>query len=69
MAQKYNAGLVDTLTPSQNWQIQFVAVDPTSGVAVAGAKVSNVNFIVEMIRGTVEDLQVGPFMLVPGPGA
>lgn len=69
MAQKLNAGMPDSLDLTESWQILFAAVDPTSGADVSGVKVSNAMLVVELVQGDATDLPVGPFMLVPGPGA
>ena len=53
------------------YQVVFAAVDPTTGAAVGSVVVENVS-IFGTILGTgtsVGGTVVGPFMLVPGPGA
>lgn len=60
------------LTLSNGMTIAFEAIDPATGLAVSGVKVSQV-----AIYGETEDaepvtetqLGAGPFMLVPGPQA
>ncbi len=48
--------------------IEFVAIDPTSGNAVTGVKISNASIYLSS-SDSATDLSSGPFMLVPGPGA
>jgi hypothetical protein len=48
-----------------SWTIQFAAVDPVTGAAVAGVNVSNGAFIADQVQGAPEDLTVGPFQLIP----
>lgn len=53
--------------------MQWAAIDPTTGAAVSGVKVSAVNIDADDLSVPVGDgtqeLIVGPFMLVPGIGA
>jgi hypothetical protein len=52
------------------YTISFTAVDATTGAVVTGVVVSFAQMLVDNIgSGTDEELAVGPFMLVPGPGA
>jgi hypothetical protein len=65
------AGLpVFPLTPGMT--IKFEAINPTTGAAITGVTVSAVA-IVGVQAGAFAagggDVQVGPFMFVPGPGA
>lgn len=67
MAQRIQA----PLPPDQGlWAgcvVRVTAVDPTTGVAVAGVVVSDVSIAVENLAGG--DLSSGQFLLVPGPGS
>ena len=49
------------------YTIRFTAVDPTTGNVVAGVKISKASIYATLI--SVGEPPVGPFMLVPGPGA
>ncbi len=50
--------------------VQWSALDPTTGADVAGVTVSNVSmFGTSLGTGGGSEGVVGPFMLVPGPGA
>jgi hypothetical protein len=63
-------GLPENLIVGDGFTIRFTAVDPTTGALVAGVKVSAVNVGCEIVdAGVGGGLQLGPFMLVPGPGA
>jgi hypothetical protein len=48
--------------------IEFVAIDPATGNAVSGVKVSNVSIYADT-TGSAGLEAMGPFMLVPGPEA
>ena len=70
MAQKIDAGMPPDLDLDQNFQLSFAAVDPSTGAAVSGVTVSAATLVVgQLSQGSAADLQSGPFMLVPGPGA
>lgn len=64
-----NAGLPEDLDIGSGYTIRVTALDPTSGNPVPGVTMSNLVLTAEQISGTPEELQVGPFMLVPGPNA
>jgi hypothetical protein len=49
--------------------VTFDAIDPTTGAAVAGVQFTDGVLYVDVTEGSAADLQSGPFMLVPGPGA
>lgn len=55
---------------ADGWTIRVTAVDAT-GALVSNVNVSNMSIIAEAPLGTDAGggLTVGPFMLVPGPGA
>jgi hypothetical protein len=70
MAQKLNASMPDGLDLDELYTIRFAALDPVTGAAVAGVVISGVQIIAHNIGNAEgEALSVGPFMLVPGPGA
>ena len=64
-----NAGLPEDLDIGDGYTLRVTALDPVSGNPVTGVTVSNLIFTAEQLAGTPEGLEVGPFMLVPGPGA
>ena len=52
------------------YQVVFAAVDPATGNAVSGVTVTNVSLFGTILgAGGGGQLELGPFMLVPGPGA
>lgn len=72
MAQKIDVPIPEGIDIGDGWQIVWDAVDPNTGASVSGVKVSNANVCYPPVGGqggggTEEPL--GPFMLVPGPGA
>ena len=70
MAQKITASMPEGMDLDNSFTIQWAALDPSSGAAVAGVNVSNVGMLVAQVSpGTADDLAVGPFMIVPGPQA
>lgn len=72
MAKPYNGPLPENLLIGDGYTVEFAAIDPVTGAAVAGVKVSNVNITADD-QGSTDSggggAVVGPFMLVPGPGA
>lgn len=71
MAQKINVDMPDDIVIGDGWTLEWDAVDPTTGASVAGVTVSEVNVSADDFvggEGAGGEL-VGPFMLVPGPGA
>lgn len=62
-----NAGLPEDLDVGPGYTLQVTALDPSTGNPVSGVTVSNLIFTADQISGTPEGLEVGPFMLVPGP--
>lgn len=70
MAQKLTASLPEGMELDQTYMVAFTAVDPTTGAVVSAVKVSQASLLVTNLSDTSdEQLQSGPFMLVPGPGA
>lgn len=69
MAQKIDVGLPQDLDLGAGWSIRCTTVD-SSGALVAGVNVSNMAIVADSpTSSTGQELQVGPFMLVPGPNA
>lgn len=68
MSKKIISPCAGNLVPSGGYVIRFKAVDPTTGAAVTGVKVSNVNIDGEQHGAPVPDVTAS-FKLVPGPGA
>lgn len=53
-----------------SFTIRWAALDPNTGADVSGVVISQAAMLVTQVSpGGPEDLQVGPFMLVPGPEA
>lgn len=70
MAQKIAAGMPGDMDLVAQYVIEFAALNPTTGAAVAGVKVSNAQLLVMPVDvDDVVNLESGPFMLVPGPQA
>jgi hypothetical protein len=60
----------DTLELGGGYTIRLAALDPTTGNAVTGVTVSQLVIALAALGDTViGSLEVGPFMLVPGPEA
>lgn len=49
--------------------VRVTAIDPTTGSTVSGVDVSNVTLQVIQTAGGADQLTVGQWRLVPGPGA
>lgn len=71
MAQKINVPLPDEFVIGDGWTVEWDAVDASTGASVAGVVVSDANLTaVDLSSGAGTGGEtVGPFMLVPGPGA
>lgn len=70
MAQKLTAALPPELDLDDLYTIRVAAIDPATGDDVAGVVVSNVQIVATNIGAAADaSLEVGPFMLVPGPDA
>lgn len=67
MAQKIDVAMPQDLDLTAGWTVRVTAVDST-GALVSGVNVSNMAMIADAPLGNVTTLEVGPFMLVPGPG-
>jgi hypothetical protein len=68
MATPYTAALPPDTDLTNGCTIQFVAIDPVSGNAVSGVTVANVSIYADT-TGNAGLEPLGPYMLVPGPGA
>lgn len=64
-----DAGLPEDLDIGAGYTLRVTALDPGTGSTISGVTVSNLVFDATQISGTPGELEVGPFMLVPGPGA
>lgn len=70
MAIPLVAGLPPDLVLGPGYSLRLRALDPTFGTNVAGVRLTDVSYFVRNVgEGSDDDLQVGPFLLVPGPGA
>jgi hypothetical protein len=55
---------------SGGFTIRLTAIDPTTGSTVSGVTIEQLVMMINTGEGTVPtDLAVGPYLLVPGPGA
>lgn len=68
MATPYVAPLPPDTDLTSGCTVEFVALDPTTGNAVSGVTVANVSIYADT-SGDARLEAIGPFMLVPGPGA
>lgn len=70
MSQKLDVSMPQDLDLPAGWSIRVTAVD-SSGNLVSGVNVSNMTIIADAPLGADAGggLEVGPFMLVPGPSA
>lgn len=71
MAQALTASMPQFAQLGYNTTVVLEAIDPTTGNAVSGVTVSNVDIWAEVDTTDVggNPVVVGPFMLVPGPNA
>lgn len=72
MSQPLEASFPNNLDLPDGYKVVWAAIDPTSGADVAGVKVLNVSIfgtILGLGAGDGGNFAVGPYMLVPGPGA
>ena len=72
MAQKLTAGFPPDFDLPANFIVRVSALDPTTGALVSGVNVSNVAIVADSLTPGTSDSgfePVGPFLLVPGPGA
>ncbi len=68
-----NAPLTASMPPTTELDngctVIFEALDAATGATVAGVNFDNGLIYVDVTQGEVTQLESGPFMLVPGPGA
>lgn len=70
MAQKLDAPMPGNLDLGAGYTLRATALDPTTGALVPGVTIDTLVFTCEDLTGQGGvGLQVGPYMLVPGPGA
>lgn len=70
MAQPFEAPFPQLLDLPDGYVVTWDAIDPTSGASVAGVKVKNVSLFGTLLgSGQTAITDLGPLMLVPGPGA
>lgn len=70
MAAPMKTSMPQNVVIGATYTLQIAALDPNTGNAVAGVKFSNMAIeIADPGTVTAEELNFGPFMLVPGPGA
>lgn len=69
MATPTEAGMPPDTELDNGCTVVFDAIDPTTGASVSGVTFTAGVLYVDVTQGSVENLQSGPFMLVPGPGA
>lgn len=70
MAHPFTASMPQLLDLADGYIIRLNALDPTTGAAVAGVKVTDVSiFGTNLGSAAASTFAYGPFMLVPGPGA
>ena len=70
MSQKLDVSMPQDLDLPAGWKIRVTAVD-SGGALVSGVNVSQMAIIADAPLGASvgDGLEVGPFMLVPGPEA
>lgn len=70
MAELLQASMPLSVDLGQGYTLQIAAIDQVTGNTIAAVTVSNMTLEVAAVAGgSPADLQSGPFMLVPGPGA
>ena len=70
MSQPLVAPVPPILDLPDGYVVEWSAVDPSTGADVAGVVVSNVSIFGTMLgSGGGGGIDLGPFMLVPGPAA
>jgi len=71
MAVPMDAALPPDLDMGPGFTLRVTALSTTDGSVVTGVKVSNFGVLVGDAGGAIDlgNLVVGPFVLVPGPGA
>lgn len=70
MAKALDAPMPPDLDLPDGYVVRWAAIDPNTGAAVAGVVVKNVSIFGTLLGGaTTGTTDLGPLMLVPGPGA
>ena len=70
MSRPLTTEIPDNIVVTGGYTLRFRAIDPTTGADVSGVKVSKVSVLAtDQLAGATGQPIVGPFMLVPGPGA
>lgn len=69
MAQKIDVALPEDVVIGDGWTVEWDAVDPNTGASVSGVIVSDANVTAADESAGGSSGPLGPFMLVPGPGA
>lgn len=71
MPAPIEGAIPEDLDLPDGYVIVWAAIDPVSGADVAGVRVNNVSIFGTQLDsgGTSTGGTLGPFMLVPGPGA
>ena len=69
MPAPLDAGMPPDTVIGDGYTVRFTALDPTTGAVVSGVVVSEANVTGEDLSGGGGASDLGPFMLVPGPGA
>lgn len=70
MAQKVDVSLPPDVRMGGSWRVEWAAVDPVTGADVSGVKITAANVVGDDVSGGgTSGETIGPFMLVPGPGA
>ena len=65
-----DAPLAPDLDLPDGYRVIFAALDPATGAPIANVVVTNVSIFGTLLgTATGSELTLGPFMLVPGPGA
>lgn len=66
MAQALTIAMPPYLDLPGGYTLRFTAISATDGSTVSGVNISNAS-ILAVASGPLEKLNIGPFMLVPGP--
>ena len=62
----FTAGMPRDLDLADGYIIRFSALNPTTGAEVAGVKVTGATLTVAALTVNVDQLEAGPWQLVPG---
>ena len=68
MPEALKASMPQLMDLADGYVVQWAAIDPTTGADVTGVIVQNVSIFGTLLGGDAAG-PLGPFMLVPGPGA